>query len=998
MSGRALRGASSSFNTSVASSEGVSLRETTALLGDAERTEVDGWFAQPRRSSSAVARAAAEAMHVGDKRARRSNVGEEVSQTARYCATSTDVEAGGGRCSNNGGGKHQPRLGSNEIREHEKCRLRRLLREEPWYTRAAGQIPAVALICLLNLMLSIPFGVSYFPINWRAATDALEGNEGGAEDGVNGLFPIQGKEALGIRMFLFSTIVGQIVFAFASKFKNAVGCQMVENVPFCHSLASIVIAEQGYGMESLSTLFFLFGFASVVVGIVFYVLGKLELGRIIYFFPSHVLIGCIGGIGVFMAATGMEVAMNTSFSFSIDGIKSCVENYDLLGIALAFEIVLRILMWITTDKNGKPRYPLLSPIYFCMITPIFYMGLWIFRIDINDAEDAGYFFPSPDGCDPDKSFWERIFNEDLWEIWSIVDTTTISWTAVVKSLPTLTALACFSLIHVPINIPAFAISTNVEADMNAELIAHGYSNTIAGILGGLQNYMTYSNSVVFARSGGEGKASSLTIAFFTGVFFVIGPSIAMYIPRCMAGTLLFHIGIDLFVEGVYESYEDFDLLEYSGIWLIVVVMTVYGMSAALVAGVISALSTYAVQSVTYLNPVRRKMTAATLRSSSWYRRPEAFAILDSDKIGRKKILVIQLQGHLFFGNVASLTDSLKQILAEKKGTDEEPWIVILDFSLVLGIDSSAAQAVTKLQGVMRNTFDVGLTIFVTGSKDGFPCDYGLSRKLSCSGDDDARDSGATVDLRENVDLDQQNTDGNDESFKFTRRSVADVRGSMSIAETDLISPGTLRAAPKFPTNQVCHSLDSALIFSEDVLIAREDPNLLDDDTNSHPCIIDDLKGKERLLEEKKLALHQLSNHCPGQDVEILEIFFSRFEREVYEADQIVWRQGCSSDCVKLLVCGTLVSSLEDEAGTSEHIPTGNIFGELGLVLGTKRLSTVRCLSALAVIYSLSRASWEDFNSTRPEIGRLVDRVAIHYLTHRVHHVSNRIFETRCLPV
>jgi MFS superfamily sulfate permease-like transporter len=100
-------------------------------------------------------------------------------------------------------------------------------------------------------------------------------------------------------MFLFSTIVGQIALTFASKFTSAIALEMVENIPFWHALAYIVIADQGYGMEALSTLFFLFGFSSVVVGILFYALGKLQLGRVVYYFPAHVLIGCIAGIGTF---------------------------------------------------------------------------------------------------------------------------------------------------------------------------------------------------------------------------------------------------------------------------------------------------------------------------------------------------------------------------------------------------------------------------------------------------------------------------------------------------------------------------------------------------------------------------------------------------------------------------------------------------------------------------------------------------------------------------
>jgi SulP family sulfate permease len=88
---------------------------------------------------------------------------------------------------------------------------------------------------------------------------------------------------------------------------------MVENVPFTNALTRIVVEVQGYGREALSTLFLLFGLASVIVGLVFYFLGKMELGRILYFFPTHVLVGCIGGIGVFIAKTGLEVTANTSF-------------------------------------------------------------------------------------------------------------------------------------------------------------------------------------------------------------------------------------------------------------------------------------------------------------------------------------------------------------------------------------------------------------------------------------------------------------------------------------------------------------------------------------------------------------------------------------------------------------------------------------------------------------------------------------------------------------
>lgn len=71
-------------------------------------------------------------------------------------------------------------------------------------------------------------------------------------------------------------------------------------------------------------------------------------------------------------------------------------------------------------------------------------------------------------------------------------------------------------------------------------------------LTGLQNYLCYSNSILYAKCGGDGKASSLAVAFLSAVLFFIGPQIASFIPRCMAGTLLLHIGIDLILEGVVD--------------------------------------------------------------------------------------------------------------------------------------------------------------------------------------------------------------------------------------------------------------------------------------------------------------------------------------------------------------------------------------------------------------------------------------------------------------
>ena len=408
-------------------------------------------------------------------------------------------------------------------------------------------------------------------------------------------------------------------------------------------------------------------------------LGKLELGKVLYFFPAHVLVGCIGGIGIFIAKTGLEVTANTSLGIAF------TQKIPLLSVVFGFEAGLRVLNHMTKDSSGKSRYPLLSPIYFCLITPVFYIGIWATGKSVETAFVEGYFFPRmEDGTETSgiSPFW----SEQTWTIFKIVDLSTISWPAVLESIPTMLALVLFSLvsnlgvytnenainhvliidvsckIHVPINIPAFAVTSEVDVDMNNELVAHGYSNGLVGLFAGLQNYMAYTQSVIYYKSGGTGRTSSLAVVGLTSILFFIGPTVASHMPRSMAGTLLLHCGIDLFLEGVYDSYGKYDYLEYAGIWAIAFAMTAIGMEAALVTGAVSALLTYAIQSVTYLSPIRGSMTAATLRSSEWNRSPEAFDILDSDVTGRVKIEVIQLQGHLFFGNISLFGESVKKII------------------------------------------------------------------------------------------------------------------------------------------------------------------------------------------------------------------------------------------------------------------------------------------------------------------------------------------------
>ena len=293
-------------------------------------------------------------------------------------------------------------------------------------TRAIGQIPAIALISIFHLMVGIPFGVSYFPMYWSSHPGDTSATSNTDDDNSTfyeeGQFPIQGKEAFGIRMFLFSTLVGQVVFAYFSGFKNPIGLQMVENIGFTKELAAVAISHQGFGLEALSTVMVMFGISSLLVGIVFFLLGKFQMGKIVYFFPTHVLIGLIGGIGILLCKTGLENTLAQTVS-----ITSMVEGWNLWIIVVLLELLLRTLEYTTTDSKGNPRFALLPPIFFCMITPCFYLTLWILKISISESKDAGYFFPSLSSFGDTDDSLDTNFGTpwDLWKVWN--DFVIVAW-------------------------------------------------------------------------------------------------------------------------------------------------------------------------------------------------------------------------------------------------------------------------------------------------------------------------------------------------------------------------------------------------------------------------------------------------------------------------------------------------------------------------------------------------------------------------------------------
>ena len=121
----------------------------------------------------------------------------------------------------------------------------------------------------------------------------------------------------------------------------------------------------------------------------------------------------------------------------------------------------------------------------------------------------------------------------------------------------------FGLLHVPINVPALAFSIGEDnVNIDRELKAHGYSNAISGLLGSIQNYLVYTNTILFMRSGGDSRVAGVLLAGATFGILWIGPVVIGYVPIMVVGALIFFLGFDLMKEATFDTLGKVNKLEY----------------------------------------------------------------------------------------------------------------------------------------------------------------------------------------------------------------------------------------------------------------------------------------------------------------------------------------------------------------------------------------------------------------------------------------------------
>ena len=273
--------------------------------------------------------------------------------------------------------------------------------------------------------------------------------------------------------------------------------------------------------------------------------------------------------------------------------------------------------------------------------------------------------------------------------------TNLNWSAVAwqNTLGTggsIASITLIGLLSMTLCISGLSLTTRKDLDVNHELEVAGLANMASGFLGGMTALpsITISN-LTYDVHPAASRLIGVTAVVVGLATFYYGMPVLAHIPKMILGGLSIYIGIGFVKEWLVDGYRKFGALEYSVIPIIMVVSIFAGFLQGVLTGIVAAIILFVIK-YSRIRIIRYQASGADLRSNL-VRDVEQNAIL---KVLGKKIEVFSLQGYLFFGTTGSLYKAVLDSIESPQNQDLK--YLILDFSQVIGVDSSATLNFEKL--------------------------------------------------------------------------------------------------------------------------------------------------------------------------------------------------------------------------------------------------------------------------------------------------------------
>lgn len=260
-------------------------------------------------------------------------------------------------------------------------------------------------------------------------------------------------------------------------------------------------------------------------------------------------------------------------------------------------------------------------------------------------------------------------------------------------LPAAFAIAVLGSIESLLAIVSLQHITKSRPQGKQELIAQGIGNSVGAIFGGIPVSGYLGRTSMNHSSGGRTKASGVFCGIFILFFILILGKPIGYIPKSVMAGVVIYICLQLMnnrslqivkklFAGKRKQKSDllYDLLI---ILTVMIVALTLNLIVAVAVGILVSIFVFIAQ---MSRSIVRQIHRGSQISSKKQRFEKAIRILEKE---RDKIVVIELEGALFFGSADNLVDQIEKVI--KEGGQ----YIVLDMKRINRIDSTGCQVLEQ---------------------------------------------------------------------------------------------------------------------------------------------------------------------------------------------------------------------------------------------------------------------------------------------------------------
>ena len=484
--------------------------------------------------------------------------------------------------------------------------------------------------------------------------------------------PLSPYLSFGISAALISLIVSAIMVALFSSLPILCGgpdsLTAAVIALIVGSIAQTLVAT-GATEALLPTALVTLAVATTLTGIVLFVAGQIQLGDWVRYIPYPVIGGFLAGTGWLIARGAIKVMSGVPVEFS--QLYTLAQSSTLLLWLPGFCFGL-----LTLGMTRRYKHYLVIPMLFIMATGLFYLVLWLFSIDLQQAVALGLLF---------EPFTETAYSLPFAE--SIL--ADVHWSLLWAQSASFLVLFFITIIDLLLVASGLELALETNVDVNRELRITGSANVVTGVFGGFVACLSTSRTLLNHKAGATSRLSGIVIAAVGLLMLLYGGPLVAYIPKSILGGLLLYLGLSLLVRWLYESWQKLSRPDYALIWIIVLVMGLAGLLPGIAVGIVIASIIF---TITYSQtPILKHDLSGADYPSNRARTVQQRRYLNENG---EKIRILWLQGYLFFGTATQLADYILQLLDKHEHVIQ---FLILDFHHVSGADASALTSFTKLQ-------------------------------------------------------------------------------------------------------------------------------------------------------------------------------------------------------------------------------------------------------------------------------------------------------------